>query len=290
MNKITRQDILAHQSVVPWPLQEQVEQDLLLCRAMVAIFDDDFLSTQLAMRGGTVLHKVHLAPASRYSEDIDLVVIGDASEDAIKKALQDALKDVLGPPKEAVWDSIQLAIRNTFRPSKVLRLTYRVGSISEPGRALGIVVEANVDERKPHRSPIVIPFGFPFRESEVSTGVVSYDIHEMLGTKLRALFQRSRGRDLFDLYWALTTSGTTVSPMEIIESFRHYMRQENSSAGRSEFVGILDSHLKAPGFRSDMGPLLRTGISYDPLQAGEFIKQNLLYLLPENGIDDSIRK
>ena len=42
MTPITRQDILAHQAVVPWSTQHQVEQDLLLCRAMVALFDDTF--------------------------------------------------------------------------------------------------------------------------------------------------------------------------------------------------------------------------------------------------------
>jgi predicted nucleotidyltransferase component of viral defense system len=30
-------------------------------------------------------------------------------------------------------------------------------------------------------------------------------MNEMLCTKMRALFQRKKGRDLFDLYWALTT-------------------------------------------------------------------------------------
>ena len=47
MTPITRQDILAHQAVVAWAAQYQVEQDLLLCRAMVALFDDKFLSSHL---------------------------------------------------------------------------------------------------------------------------------------------------------------------------------------------------------------------------------------------------
>jgi len=74
---ITRQDILAHTQSVPWSTPYQVEQDLLLCKTMAAIFNDDFLSTQIAMRGGTLLHKVYLTPASRYSEDIDLVSCGE---------------------------------------------------------------------------------------------------------------------------------------------------------------------------------------------------------------------
>ena len=52
---ITRRDVIAHQSVVPWPSQIQVEQDLLLCRAMAVLFADKFLQGQIAMRGGTLL-------------------------------------------------------------------------------------------------------------------------------------------------------------------------------------------------------------------------------------------
>ena len=281
MTPITRQDILAHQAVVPWSTQHQVEQDLLLCRAMVALFDDTFLSAQIAMRGGTLLHKVHLAPPSRYSEDIDLVVVGTRPEEHVRLAVRRVLADVLGTPKASVWDTIKLALRNSVKPSRVLRMTYSLPSIIEPGRMLDIVVEANVTERKPHLSVVEIPFSFPFREKPVQTQIKGYDIHEMLGTKLRAMFQRKRGRDLFDLYWALTKSTSPVDPSGIIESFQHYMKQEGTKAGRAEFVGILEAHLKDRGFCSDMEPLLRHGISYDPQSAGSFIKANLLSLLPE---------
>jgi predicted nucleotidyltransferase component of viral defense system len=132
MTPITRQDILAHQGVAPWSTQHQVEQDLLLCRAMVALFDDAFLSGQIAMRGGTLLHKVHLAPPSRYSEDIDLVVVGTRPEEHVRRAVRRVLKDVLGTPKASVWDTIKLALRNT--------------------------------ECKPHLSVVEIPFSFPFRD------------------------------------------------------------------------------------------------------------------------------
>ena len=281
MTPITRQDILAHQAVVPWAAQYQVEQDLLLCRAMVALFDDAFLSSQIAMRGGTLLHKVHLAPPARYSEDIDLVVVGTRPEEHIRRAIRRVLTDVLGTPKASVWDTLILAIRNTVKPSRVLRMTYSLPSIIEPGRMLEIVVEANVTERKPHRAVVEMPFSFPFRDKSVQTQIKGYDIHEMLGTKMRAMFQRKRGRDLFDLYWALTKSTSPVDPAAIIESFQHYMKQEGTKAGRAEFVGILEAHLKDRGFCSDMEPLLRSGISYDPQSAGRYVKANLLSLLPE---------
>jgi len=281
MTPLTRRDVLAHQAHVPWPSQRQVEQDLLLCRAMAAIFNDRFLHSQVAMRGGTLLHKVHLAPPSRYSEDIDLVVFGGRPEQHIRRALRRVLSDVLGAPKTSAWGAITLAIRNSVKPSRVLRMTYSLPSISEPGMTLDIVVEANVTERTPHRPIVEIPFEFPFKDALVKTLVNGYDIHEMLGTKMRALFQRRRGRDLFDLYWALTLAKPPVDPAAIIESFQHYLRQEDSSAGRAEFVGILQSHLADRGFCSDMNQLLRVGAEYDPQKAGAYLEAKLLSLLPK---------
>lgn len=281
MNPVTRRDVLAHQTLVPWPQQRQVEQDLLLCRAMAALFSDKFLRGQIAMRGGTLLHKAHLAPAARYSEDIDLVAIGSRPEGHIAKAIRRVLKPELGEPEDTIWDSIRLAIRNTVKPSRVLRLTYSVPSASEPGATLDIVVEANVTERAPHRQIVQIPFSFAYRESSVSVQLNGYDLHEMLGTKMRALFQRRRGRDLFDLYWALMQAKPAVDPQAVVDSFLHYLRQEGDSAGRAEFFRILDGHLTDRGFCSDMHSLLRSGFTYAPQEAGEVVKEKLLRLLPE---------
>lgn len=47
---------------VPWQTNEQVEQDLVICRALVEIFSDEFPAKSLAFRGGTVLHKLYLSP------------------------------------------------------------------------------------------------------------------------------------------------------------------------------------------------------------------------------------
>jgi predicted nucleotidyltransferase component of viral defense system len=250
MTPLTRRDVLAHQAAVPWPSQRQVEQDLLLCRAMAALFNDGFLHTQIAMRGGTLLHKVHLAPPARYSEDIDLVVFGDRPKDHIRKALKRVLREALGNPKASVWDTIGLAIRNTVKPSRVLRMTYSVPSIIEAGARLQIVVEANVTERTPHRPIVEIPFEFSFRDAPFRTRINGYDIHEMLGTKMRALFQRKRGRDLFDLYWALTSVENQRSLAQI-----QCRRQTHFRA--MQFVPGLESDVSFPGQRFSLSDLKR---------------------------------
>ena len=70
---------------VPWQTNEQVEQDLVICRALVEIFNDKCLADSLAFRGGTALHKLYLQPQPRYSEDIDLVQV---RSEPIKETIQ----------------------------------------------------------------------------------------------------------------------------------------------------------------------------------------------------------
>ena len=87
MIQITQQDILAHQAVVPWPNPQQVEQDLLLCHSIVALFTDEFLKSQVAMRGGTLLRKINMRnfrlgsstglrpPAGRFDFAAELILL-----------------------------------------------------------------------------------------------------------------------------------------------------------------------------------------------------------------------
>ena len=57
---IPQAHIISWRGVVPWPSDAQVEQDLVISRALVEIFNQDFLSQQLAFRGGTALHKLFI--------------------------------------------------------------------------------------------------------------------------------------------------------------------------------------------------------------------------------------
>ena len=72
---IPRAHIIEWRSSAPWISDAQVEQDLIICRALVALYSHGVLKDSLAFRGGTALHKLYLAPATRYSEDIDMVQI-----------------------------------------------------------------------------------------------------------------------------------------------------------------------------------------------------------------------
>jgi predicted nucleotidyltransferase component of viral defense system len=72
---VTKEAIIEWKEFLPWKKDEMVEQDLIICRALVALYNDEYIAEHLAFRGGTAFNKLYLHPQPRYSEDIDLVQI-----------------------------------------------------------------------------------------------------------------------------------------------------------------------------------------------------------------------
>jgi predicted nucleotidyltransferase component of viral defense system len=269
---ITAREIAAWRTVAPWATDMMVEQDYLLCRAVAAIFEDDFLSKQVAMRGGTVLHKGHLAPASRYSEDIDLVLVGDRPSSHIKKALTRVLRPVLGTPAESFLTDVRLAVRNLAMKSKILRSTYTYDPYSQDATLAHLKIEVNLNENRSLYPAVPVPILVPNENAEPrAVQVRSYDLDEMLGTKLRALLQREHGRDLFDLWWAWECSkhhsNVKVDPARVGSAFRYYMAQEGSRFSSSEFRKELDRRMRSTKFLKDMEGYLAIGQPYSPHDA-----------------------
>ena len=96
---IPRANINAWRKKAPWPDSAQVEQDLVLSRALVEMYQRPEIARGLAFRGGTALHKLFLQPPSRYSEDIDVVQRDPGPIGGLVNALRDALDSWLGKPQ-----------------------------------------------------------------------------------------------------------------------------------------------------------------------------------------------
>lgn len=109
---------------VPWQTNEQVEQDLVICRALVEIFSDEWLAKNLAFRGGTALHKLYLQPQTRYSEDIDLVQISGEPFGPVVDSIREKLS-FLGEPRrspKAHNFTLYFRFESEFPPANQLRL------------------------------------------------------------------------------------------------------------------------------------------------------------------------
>ena len=281
---IDAREISRWRQMAPWADDLMVEQDYLMCLAVAAIFADSFLAANLAMRGGTVLHKGHLAPASRYSEDIDLVLVSDRKPGHIKKALARVLQPLLGAPTESLLTDVTLTVRNLALRSKILRSTYHYDPNSSSGAMGALKVEVNVSERESFYPLVQVSIDVPEGGTmQRLVQVPSYDLDEMLGTKLSALLQREHGRDLFDLWWAWefskTNSRVKVDPARVGAAFRFYMDREGSSLSVAKIKAELDRRMTSVKFLKDMDGYLPSGRGYSPEAAyQEFRSVFLPYL------------
>jgi len=261
---IPRADIVAWRSRVTWKSDAQIEQDLILSRTLVELFSEKFLTMKLAFRGGTALHKLHLAPASRYSEDLDFVQITAGPIGSVLDAIRKALDPFLGKP---TWKQKQAS----------LVLVYRMASEIPPIANLRLKIEVNTRE---HFTVI----GFEKRPFEVNSRwfsgrceLTTYDLNELLGTKLRALYQRRKGRDLFDLWFALTRG--KAKPHSVIEVFQKYMVASGLTITREKFKQNRFLKMNDHDFLHDTDGLLQTGVVYDPQVAYRFVNDSVLSLL-----------
>ncbi|MDD2763167.1 MAG: nucleotidyl transferase AbiEii/AbiGii toxin family protein [Opitutaceae bacterium] len=283
----SRQEIIAWRRHAAWATDAQVEQDLLLTLAMAAIFRDSFLSAQVAMRGGTALHKLHLAPAARYSEDIDLVLVGKRPVAHIERALVRVLAPLLGRPASRAVGLMQTTARNLTRPSKIRRLTYTYAPTAGPPSEMKIKIEVNYSERKPCYAVTSLPYAPPLPGLAGIT-VKSYDLDEMLGTKMRALLQRSQGRDLFDLDCACVRhdealargAGPLLDPQRVVNAFATYMRREGVRVTRAQYDASLQTKLAARAFRHDMAKVLPPDVAYDIDAAAKRVRDTFVARLP----------
>lgn len=254
--------ITAWRTHAPWPQLSQVEQDLIICRALVDLYSHPLLTENLAFRGGTALFKLHLSPA-RYSEDIDLVQMKSGPIGPVMDAVQEKLNPWLGIPKRKQSEGR-------------VTLIWRVES--EEGLPLRLKVEINSREHFTVLGYKKFLFTMESRWHTGSASISTYGIEELLGTKLRALYQRKKGRDLFDLWHAAVF--VDVSPETIVSCFLRYLEHEGHSVSRAEFEMNLFEKLNDRRFLDDMAPLLSTGSSWDHKAAALYVLKSLAPLMP----------
>lgn len=277
--------LTAWQAHAPWDKRSKIEQDLRLSRAVAAIFSNETLAEHLALRGGTMLHKGHLAPAARYSEDLDLVLVKSTDKNTLDARLRKELAPVLGEPSDSVIADAWLAVRNVLKPSKILRTTYKYVPVGLR-YPMTIKVEVNLDEQRSLFPLTDVQIALLSDDGELTNcSARSYDIHEMLGTKMRALMQRTQGRDLFDLYHAVNfgpraNPACLIDGARVIEAFNWYLENEGTQMGREEAERRLARHLEDRSFRNDMRQLLRSDYGlYDVDAAAAVVRAKYLVQL-----------
>jgi len=249
------------QRYAPWAFQSQVEQDLVLSRALVSLYQQPVIQDSLAFRGGTALNKLYCDSSARYSEDIDLVQIKDAPIGSVMTAIREVLDPWLG---QARWK----------QSARLVKLIYRFQSEEQPSIPLRLKIEINTVE------PFSV-LGFQGKSYEVSNewfsgkaNIRTYGLDELMATKFRALYQRSKGRDLYDLWMALTQLGAV--PNNIVKAFNHYNKFHQVNISRAEYERNFALKMQDIDFLSDAGKVLPADSIWEPQLAFDLISKELI--------------
>jgi predicted nucleotidyltransferase component of viral defense system len=236
---IPSQNIIAWGNVAPWAEQRQIEQDLIISRAMIDLFNDAFLREELRFRGGTALNKLHFPAPLRYSEDIDLVRTREGPIGPVLDRVREVL-DWLGKANYAA---------SPVAPSLIFRAD------AEDGGSLRLKVEINTRERNAYNGPVSMRHGV---ENDWFTGqadIATFSNEEMLATKLRALLERNKGRDLFDLAHGLQVfDGLDTGSVGAL--FAQYLDAQGKTLSRAQAEQRMLAKLVNPSFLADVRPLL----------------------------------
>lgn len=266
----------------PWPDLRQVEQDLIISRALCDLFSSERLAGKIAFRGGTAIHKLLFERPLRYSEDIDLVQTRSEPIGETAKAIHDTL----------AW----IGKYNYERGPHSNHMTFKFAPEVGDGSQLKLKVEINTREHENFYELKRYPFEMNSGWHQAKAEILSFEPEELFGTKLRALLQRHKNRDLFDLNQGLLQ--LALDPGKIIKCFEHYLALEGASISRANAEQTMLKKLNQ-SLTEDIAPLLPPGVPFtdaDALTAFGRVWGDLISHIPgepwksSKSIIDEIRK
>ena len=233
-------------SKAPWPDSRQIEQDLIITRALCDLFLSPALVGKIAFRGGTAINKLLFLQPLRYSEDIDLVQIQTEPIGTTIDAIRDALS----------W----LGKCNRHQAGHSMHLVFKFAPEDDPETTLKLKIEINTREHESLYGIKRYPFEIDSRWYQAKTEILSFEPEELFGTKLRALLQRRKNRDLFDLHEGLEQ--LSMDPDKLIACFDHYLSMERKPISRAVAEQQMLEKLSR-SLTDDIALLLPAGIRFD---------------------------
>ena len=116
-------------------------------------------------------------------------------------------------------------------------------------------VEINTAETTAYEPPIEIPFEVKNPWFTGRADIPTFAREEMLATKLRALLQRDKGRDLIDLSHAKAAFGN-LDAGKVVACLGKYLKASDQAISRAEAEERMFDKLENRAFMADVRPLL----------------------------------
>ena len=164
---------------------------------------------------------------------------------------------------------------NTQRSAKLI---YKYESINKMSGKLKI--EINTTEHFQVLPLKTIPFSMDSNWFNGKTDIVTYEINELMATKLRALYQRRKGRDFFDIWYV--ADNELVNLDQVFNIFAKYCAYNNIKISREEFIKNLEQKKDHRDFHMDMSVLLPSTLHWNFEEAYQFVVDKVISKLPRN--------
>ncbi len=248
------------QNNFPWQSLDMVEQDLIIGRALVCLYSNPEIKNNLVFRGGTALNKLYLKPSSRYSEDLDFVQKDSAVP--IGKTMdkvRSVLDSWLGEPKR-------------IKSEHSSKLIYRYSSVNN--MPMRLKIEVNTEETFQILKLREKLYGVNSKWFNGECLIPIYQIEELMATKIRALYQRRKGRDLFDLWLIFNQNLANVD--ESIVIFKKYCERAGIKISKTLFLENLELKRLNQDFQTDMNILLPDGAGWNFEVAFDYVVKNIV--------------
>jgi len=206
-----------------------------------------------------------ITSCDNFSEDIDLVQVTAGPFGPIIDRIRERLS-FLGEPRRSP-------------KAHNFTLYYRFESEFPPMRPLHLKVETNTREHFIIGTQVKVPFSVNSKWFTESCEINTYSLEELLGTKLRALYQRRKGRDLYDLFIAMTLHPELDKNL-LIRCYRKYMEiSVEKPPERQEYISNLEDKMANAEFLGDTIALLPPDAQYNPVNAYNLILNELISVI-----------
>ena len=246
------------------------EHDYRITHLIHAIYSNEFLAQRLLLKGGSAINKFYLGELSRLSVDLDFnhsgskeEVLEDAKE--VRSSIIDTIKN---------HDSSYATNYDHSYEQTTVRAKYNAvaGEAVQP-----IKIEISHVERFPILGSLTKGLALDTGES-IKVG--TYSLEELLATKLRALYDRLKARDVYDLYMAydLLKDKTALRKM-----FLYYFYRDRKVFTPKIFFKKLSENT----YEDDVSGFIRPTVNFDLEEAKNEVIEKYDFLAK---IDDNDKK
>jgi predicted nucleotidyltransferase component of viral defense system len=243
------------------------ELDYRLTHALGAIFSDPFLRERLCLKGGTALNKLFFPAVNRLSVDLDFNAVGSKAQVLAERGQVASQVMALLTAQDAGYE-----LTHDYRRYEQSTIQAYYVPVSG-GPRQHFKLEISFIERVPTLGQVAKPLALP--AAEPPAAVSTYRLEELAATKLRALYGRRKGRDIYDL---AQIGAFDLDERAMRKLTLYYFYHAKMIFHYPTFRANVAEKLRYRGFADDVRGLIRTNQQFDWQQASQAVLERFAFL------------